>query len=252
LLTNCFDRLAACGYPTTTSTGVPAGTVLTAYTGPLTISTTVTITGKSIGCGLTIRSGGNVTIRNSKITGPCFYGVDMEGGTLLIEDSEVDCIDHRGTGIAYTNFTARRVLVRNCENGFHVGSNTLVEDSYITGVAEVGGGHGDGIQGQSGSNIVIRHTTFDLTNPITSSIIWDRLTMNNVTVENNFFAAGAYTVYVPTSGSNIAYRNNRFFGPVGGSTTHRPAYGFSTGAGRSGVTWVGNYRDDTLGAVNAA
>jgi hypothetical protein len=174
----------------------------------------------------------------------------MEGGSLLIEDSEVNCVDHKGTGIAYTNFTARRVIVRNCENGFHVGSNTLIEDSYITGVVEVDGGHGDGIQGQSGSNIVVRHTTFDLVNPITSSIIWDDQTMNNVIVENNFFAAGAYTVYVPTGG-NAIYRNNRFFGPVGGdsSNDHRPAYGYSEGANRSGVTWTGNYRDDNLQAV---
>jgi hypothetical protein len=190
LLKNCFSQLAACGYPTTSTTGVPAGTVLTPYTGSLTPAAGAVIDGKSIGCGLTIRNAG-VVIRNSKITGPCFYGVDMEGGTLSITDSEVDCVGHQGTGIAYGGFSALRVLVRNCENGFHTGSNSSIVDSYITGVVEVNGGHGDGIQGQSDSNFVVRHNTFDLLNPITSSIIWHGLTMSNVVVEDNFFSAGA-------------------------------------------------------------
>src|SRR5512147_3005549 len=39
LLTGCFDRLAACGYPTVASTGVPAGVVLVKSTGNVTVST---------------------------------------------------------------------------------------------------------------------------------------------------------------------------------------------------------------------
>lgn len=211
------------------------------------------IDGKSIGCGLTIRNQ-NIVIRNSKITGPCFYGVDMEGGSLTIQDSTVDCVDHKGTGIAYANYTALRVQVVNCENGFHTSGNNRIEDSYIGGVVEVNGGHGDGIQGTGGSNYTVRHNTFDLFNPITSSIIWDNQTMNNVLVEGNFFAAGAFTCYVPTGGTNVVYRNNRFYGPVGNWTSdpHRPAYGYSTNANRAGVTWTGNYRDYDLGPVNAA
>jgi hypothetical protein len=154
-------------------------------------------------------------------------------------------------GIAFSNFQARRVHVQRCENGFHVGSNTSIIDSYISGVVEVDGGHGDGIQASSGSNIVIRHNTFDLRNPITSSIIMADQTMTNMTVEDNFFSAGAYTVYCPPNPTNVVYRNNRFYGPVGSWRTdsHRPAFGFTDGCRRAGITWTGNYRDDTLAAV---
>lgn len=243
-----MTRLAECGYPHPGNTGVPAAVTLTPYAGPMNITTAGTvIDGKAIGCGLVVRAA-NVVIRNSRITGPCFYGVEVPSGNVVIEDSEIDCVNHKGTGVAFRNFVVLRSEVRNCENGFHVGSNTVIADSYITGVVEVDGGHGDGAQGSSGSNIAVLRNTWDLENPITSSLIWDGLTMTNVLVEGNFFSAGAYTVYCP-SGSNLVYRGNRFYGPVGGYhlDPHRPAYGFRTNCGAT--TWTGNYRDDTLAAV---
>jgi hypothetical protein len=57
--------------------------------------------------------------------------------------------------------------------------------------------------------------------------------------------------YCPSGGTNLVYRNNRYFGPVGGSTTHQPAYGFTDTCNRAGITWTSNYRDDTLGAVSS-
>lgn len=208
------------------------------------------IDGKAIGCGLTIRAS-NVTIKNSRITGPCFYGVEVPSGNVIIQDSEINCVNNRGTGVAFRNYAVYRSEIRNCENGFHIGSNVTIQDTYITGVVEVGGGHGDGIQGTSGSNVLVKHNTFELKNPITSSMILDGQTFNNMLVEDNFFAAGAYTIYCPDGGSNIVYRNNRFYGPVGnwGSDPYRPAYGFKTNCGSSAITWTGNYRDDNLAAV---
>src|SRR5688572_28261198 len=147
LLTNCFTRLAQCGYPHPGNTGVPAGTNLTPYAGPMSITVAnPVIDGKSIGCGLTIRAS-NVVIRNSRITGPCFYGVEVPSGNVTIQDSEIDCVNHKGTGVAFRNFVVLRSEIRNCENGAHTGSNVRIEDSYITGVVEVDGGHGDGLQG---------------------------------------------------------------------------------------------------------
>lgn len=192
----------------------------------------------------------NVVIRNSIITCPGGFGVNVQSGNVTVEDSEIDCVNHKGTGLVFRDYVVRRTEIRNCENAAHTGSNVTIQDSYITGVVEVDGGHGDGLQGSSGSNILIKHNTFDIQNPITSSIIWDGLVISNVTVEENFFAAGAYTIYCPDSGANRVYRNNRFYGPVGnwGSDPYRPAFGFKTNC--SGVTWTGNYRDDNLGPVN--
>jgi hypothetical protein len=249
-LAKCLPRLAECGYPHPGNTGVPAGVTLTAYTGPSTITTPNTvIDGKTMGC-IKVRAAG-VVIQNSRITGPCSYAVDVDsGGTVTVRNSVVDCVNHKGTGFVWRNYTVRSTQILNCENGFHTSGNVDVQDSYISGVVEVDDGHGDGVQGSSGSNYRFAHNTFDLRNPITSSIIWDDQTMHNVLIEDNFFMAGAYTIYCPSAGSNVVYRNNRFYGPVGNwpSDPARPAFGFWTNCG-SWIVRTGNYRDDTLGAI---
>ena len=263
LLRNCFgdlknsqgpidqSRLAACGYPTLASTGVPPSITPTAYQGPMTITTATTvIDGKRIPCGLNIRAA-NVTIRNSLLIGPAFYCINMDGGTLTITDSELNCTDAHGTGIAWANFWATRVYIHDCENALEIGANSWVIDSYLSS-REASGGHADDIQSQGGSDVLIRHNTFAGLNPITSSIISNPDRNSRWTVEANFFSAGAYTVYCP---ENVAggwvVRNNRFYGPTGnyGSDPHRPAYGYTDACGGVG-TWVGNFRDDTLGVVN--
>jgi hypothetical protein len=249
-MTNCMTKLAECGYAHPGNTGVPAGVTLTAYSGPSRITTAGTvIDGKTTGC-LEIAAA-NVVIKNSKISGPCAFAVKTtNGGSVTVQDSEIDCVDYKGMGVAGSNATTLRSEIRRCENGFHVNSNVVIQDNYITEVVEVDGGHGDGVQASSGSNVTIRHNTFNLRNPITSSMIMDELVINNLLVEDNFFSAGAYTIYCPDSGTNMVYRNNRFYGPVGqwNSDPNRPAFGFRTNCGNA--TWTGNYRDDNLAAVS--
>lgn len=264
-LTNCFERLAACGYPTIESTGVPAGTTLTAYAGPFTVRTDgAIIDGKIISC-IAI-AGQNVTIRNSKIVGPCFYGVDMSpGGSLVIEDSEVDCTDGHGTGVAWSHFAARRLYVHDCENGFEMGDGSSVEDSYVSAREATSQGHGDGIQSQGGNGVVIRHNTIASLQPVTSSIITNPTLNNGWRIEGNFLSAGAFTLYCPEEGTDFEVRDNRFYGPVmtkderdrldqGDSTVdrHKPAFGFVDACNHAGITWSGNYRDDNLSAVGSA
>lgn len=254
-LKNCFPQLVVCGYPSLDTTGVPSGVTLTDYTGPSTITTPGTvIDGKRLGC-ITIKAK-NVVIKNSTVTGPCFYAVDVENsGSLTISDTTINCVNNTGTGIVWGNYTATRVEIHHCENGLSTTSNILFQDSYITDVIETNGGHGDGIQGESGSNIIIRHNTFDLWH-VTSSIIWDKFananTISHALVEDNFFTAGAFTIYCPTYGSDVVYRNNRFYAPIGNTSVdrHRPTYGFwYDTCGKSWQTFTGNYRDDTLTVI---
>jgi hypothetical protein len=68
-----------------------------------------------------------------------------------------------------------------------------------------------------------------------------------VTVADNLFAAGAYTIYCPDAAGTVSFTGNRF-----GVSSHGPAYGFTNGCDASGITWSGNYRDDTLAAVTAS
>ena len=71
------------GMPDATTTGVPAGTTLTAYTGPMTITTPGTvIEGKIINGTLRVTAA-NVTIKNCVIQNYGFWGIDAEGAANI-------------------------------------------------------------------------------------------------------------------------------------------------------------------------
>jgi len=270
LLRNCFGdvknssgvidqaRLAQCGYPTLATTGVPAGTVLTPWPGSSVISTAGTvIDGKTLGC-IQIRAL-NVVIRNSRITctGTAIYAADAPsasgtGNNIRLERVEITCTNGTGHGVWAHNVTALAVNIHDCENAFELNANSIVADSYLSAREGTSTAHGDVIQSQGGSDVVVRHNSFVGLNPITSSIISNPNNNSRWTLDGNFFSAGAFTVYCPENvGGSWIVTGNRFYGPVGnwGSDPHRPAYGFTDGCGGVG-TWTGNYRDDTLAAVN--
>src|SRR5262245_31364069 len=77
------------GFPDASTTGVPAGTTLTPYTGPMEITTPGTvIDGKIINGTLQIHAD-NVTIENCKITYDSWWGVDAEGANnITIQDCD--------------------------------------------------------------------------------------------------------------------------------------------------------------------
>lgn len=251
LLTGCFDRLAACGYPTTSSTGVPAGTVLTAFTGSTTIRTAGTvIENKTMPC-IAIEAA-NVVLRRVRITGPCFYGIDMRTGSLTIEDSEVNCVDGRGTGIAWDHFAARRVYIHDCENALEMGEASSVEDSYLSAREATSAGHGDDIQSQGGNGVLVRHNTFAGVNPITSSIITNPTLNSGWRIENNFLSSGAYTLYCSKQGTGWTVSGNRFY-PAKTGNPHSASYGLTDSCNRPGaIAWSGNYRDSDLSVVGPA
>jgi len=226
--------------------------VLTAYQGPMTITTSTTvIDGKRIPCGLVVRAS-SVTIRNSLITGVCFWGVEVQSGSLTIHDSEITCVNGTGNGLWGPNFVATRMYVHDCENALEINANSVIRDSYLGAVEGTSAAHGDVIQSQGGCDVQILHNSFVGLNPITSSIISNPDQNCRWRLDGNFFSAGAFTVYCPenVAGGWIVI-NNRFYAPFGNYTIdpHRPAYGFTDACGGVGV-WTGNYRDDTLAAVN--
>jgi hypothetical protein len=195
----------------------------------------------------------NVTIRNSLVIGTCFWGIQVESGSLTINDSEINCVNATGTGLWGANFKGTRLYIHDCENALEINANSQIIDSYLSSREATSAGHGDDIQSQGGNNVVIRHNTFAGLNPITSSIITNPTQNNGWLIENNFLSAGAYTLYCPENGTNFTVRNNRFYGPPGNYTSdpHRPAYGFTDACNHAGIIWVGNYRDNNLVAVPA-
>ena len=253
-------------FPGAGNTGVPAGTVLTAYTGPATVSTANTvIDSKTITKCLTVTANG-VVIRNSLIrVGGCGYTVYVQDkGTvratpLTILDSEIDCRNTSSTAIGEADVTVRRTNIHGCENGFDINRNVTVEDSYIHDLYNTAASHSDGIQLASGhlvggtvvngsSDVTITHNTIfgvGVDGSLgTSAIISNRGGDTNILIDSNLLAGGAYTLYCEQNGAKgVNYRvtGNHF------SKRFSPNYGaYGPSDSCADETQSGNV-DDTTG-----
>ena len=274
--TNCWAQLTACGYPDRATTGRHlTSEFATSTSGDLHIFTAGTVIDNKFHSGAIYVHAANVTIKNSYInlTSSVPWGINTEdvpaSGPTIIVDTDVVCNAGQAHGVgAITgpNFRATRVWSVNCENAMEMGVNSQVMDSYLQG-SENGPDdpHGDGIQAQSGNNIIIRHNTLLQINPVTSAIITNPTFDNNWIVENNILGGGAYTLYCPEQGTNFVVRNNRFYPyrslpsaqfPNGQrlyfdlGDNRAPAYGHTDACNHSGIIWSGNY-DEYLRPVLA-
>ena len=144
---------------------MPAGVTLTSYTGPTTITKAGTvIDGKDITVPLVIAAGAdNVTIRNFKIrpraSGWC-------STTTVPRTCESSTPRWTGMGnasgdaaVGGYNYTLTRVNIHGTVDGLKLGSNVMVQDSYIHDLVIANDSHNDGMQNMDGANIVIRHNT---------------------------------------------------------------------------------------------
>lgn len=229
-------------YPDETCTGVPSNITLTTYTGPQNITTNNTvIDGKIINGNFEINATG-VIIRNSVLNTTLFVADDQanyvrsQSGTqplVTVEDSLIDCNNALGgTGIVEAHVRAVRVEIIRCDNGISVNQNMHIEDSYIHALFSAGSeAHEDGVQlsfghwDGSGYPCCSRNVTF-LHNTIfgqsgstdsnfgTSAIISNSTGDENILIQDNLMAGGAYTLYCPRPGNQQAtnYRviNNHF------------------------------------------
>lgn len=237
---NCAGALGECGYPDASTTGVPAGTQLTVLNGNQTFAKAgMVVEGKDIrGC---VRvSAGNVVIRKSKVACKDFIVILSSAPGLLVEDVEITCGHSNGTGIGDKGFTARRVHISGCENGFDIDENATVEHSYIHDPYEGATGHADGIQLAGGAHITIRHNTIFIPGG-TSAIISHPSANSDVLVEENFLSGGAYTLYCPRETSK-AFR-------VIGNRFGKAAYG-PLDACKKVAEFRANYWDATLKPLN--
>lgn len=216
-------------YPDATCTGVPAGTNLTAYTGPSTITTAGTIIdSKNITTCLIIKAS-NVTIRKSKVAcsgsviNNCPDDPVCPYTNMLIEDTEVSCNNTNGTGITTVAYTARRVNVHGCENVVYAQKDVTIEDSFIHDPIDYTPAtdpHTDSIQvPETGSNVTVRHNKVygNYVSPTSygSSAMTAARTVTNILITNNVFAGGGYALYCPEEylgyyGTNVRVIDNHF------------------------------------------
>jgi hypothetical protein len=196
----------------------------------------------------------NVTVRNARVTSNgAKYLINIVPGRsgIVVEDVELDGRGISTQGIVHGGYTARRVNIHDVEDGLRVGSNTVVEGSWIHDLWHGGAWsddpHSDAIQSIGGTNIVIRRN--NLEGPWqeqTSAIIAHAHLggpLRNVAIEGNRLSGGTYTLNLkardgqPDLGADVVVRNNVFvrdsykFGP---KVTDRA----------NSVVWSGNTWDD--------
>jgi hypothetical protein len=200
--TNLSVRLSM-WWPDSTNTGVPAGTVLTAYAGGA-INSGAVIENKDITNTLAV-SANNVTVRRCRIhLSDGYFGIQHTSGTnLLVEDCEIcsdDPVAGLYTGITGDNHSVRRCNIHGWENGLSVGSNVVVEDSYIHHPpTNRPGAHEDGMEWGAGSNVIIRHNHIDILDETGCVNIGGQNStggIRNVSVLANLLNGGTYSIYL--------------------------------------------------------
>lgn len=268
-------------WPGNNNTGVPAGTTLTNYTGPCTITANNTvINARTINCGPLVVRAANVTITNSLVND----GINIETAycstaSLSISDSTIDLpISVSGgnsgsTGLLRCSYTANRVNVTGGRRSMYCANNCTVENSWVhaQGVDEVGGAHFSGIRMEQ--NGVFRHNsiTCEATRAAEDSGCSAGLTgypdfapVQNNLIERNLFyrgGAGGSTVCAyggattgkpysndPANATNIRFISNRFVrGGNGYCGNVQTVIHYSSG--RTGNQWTDNLFDTGVAVV---
>lgn len=215
--------------PTTANAGIPAGTTLTAYSGPTTITTAGTvIDGKIITSDLVINAN-NVTVKNSRITSGGYYTVrsNASSGVKLVNNE----ISSTSDGNRYVGVLGKYDLI--CGNYIHGFENPIsmyeggatIQANVIDKLdAPSSSAHFDGIEVYGGSNYRLWGNNISMTDV---NGVWlsdtgainisdDASIIDDIEVNGNWLGGGSYTLYVDDkfaySISNAKLTNNTFYG----------------------------------------
>jgi hypothetical protein len=249
--TNCMDDPSACGFPDVESTGVLPGVARTTVNGDVTLSTAGQVYENKTVNGTISVTAANVTIRNVKLVVPRgeSYGIQAFGWNtgvknLVMEDSEIDMnLNYNSKGIAFDQYTLRRVFIHNGSDCAHAEHSVVIEDSLCALGPDSnsdawpdneswcdGPEHRDGFQSDGGDGLTFRHNTIRNNCGETSSILMSTNTspIKNVTIVDNLMAGGGYTLYcnagpdVPNETvtgnrlSRVFYAQGGYWGPLTG------------------------------------
>jgi hypothetical protein len=207
-------------FPNATNTGVPAGTNLTAYTGPMTITTDGTvIDGKIINGTLRVMAD-NVVIKNSQVNYTGWWGIDAEGANnFTVQDSDI--VGPGYSGDSNAGILGSGTFVRNdiskSENGIVLqdGSSKVIAN-YVHDLQDSAADpHYDGISVQGGQDgVLIEGNTVFGRDTSDVFIKNDFGPINNVTVNANYLAGDpGMTLYVDGRAdggpiTNVSVTNN--------------------------------------------
>jgi hypothetical protein len=270
-----YARLDACGYPSPDTTGVPAGTVLTAVSSISCSNETI----NAVSTTGSVNIGNNCTITNSRIIGEIVVAAGVTGVVLTHDElsgaytgtpTNPTCSYNSSTGAggnnsdlvwegAPTGVTLEHVYLHCAVEPFN--GNGIVKNSYAISdecwgpcgssttthneAAYIAGGNDPS---QPGTDL--EHDTF--INPFsqTAAVFGDDHAygpLSNFTANNNLVASGgdAIDTTVPGDGSqNITITNNRY------SFAYNAKMSYGPGLNCAVTTWSGNVRDDNLRPLN--
>jgi hypothetical protein len=261
------------GFPGATNTGVPAGTTLTPYTGPCTITVANTvIDARTVDCDLDIRAAG-VVISRSSINGNVSLDTDQAAAvnwSYTLADSEVDGGERQIYAVGYGNMTVLRSDIHGGQASVQCGEKAVsctVRDSWLHGQALPADAqwHLDGFKSDGGGPIVLRHNTIACDHPPSTTndeggctgdigLLPDFAAISNAQVENNYLAAGvdvfSYCAYGGDSASkpyphadHVVFKDNVFArGGNGRCGTYGPVTDFNVDG--TGNQWINNTWDD--------
>ena len=214
--------------PDATNTGVPTDTVLTPSGGFTVTTAGAVIDAKDISGTVNIAAP-NVTIRRSRFTGGNeWYAIYIQSGNVRVEDSEFRGGYHTAA-IAFDNWVGVRLNVHDLpDDGFKLGNNATLQDSYLHDFTPESGAHADGIQMQDGvTNSTIVHNNINIAGNAAIFLCpsLGPTTNGPVLVDGNLLGGGNYTLYNVDGDHghyhvhNITIRNNRWlrnarYGPV--------------------------------------
>ncbi len=202
------------------------------------------VEGKDIRGTLRVRAPG-VVVRNCRITGDGDgVGIDVtDGGTAVIEDTEVSGF---ANGISHSNWTARRVDIHSLTaDGVKLGSNVLLEDSWIHDLTPDSDAHADGGQVQSGiENTVVRNSAIVVGGANAALFISPSLGPSSkgpLLIENNYLEGGNFTIQVVDGNHGEYFIDD--ISVVGNS--FGPEHRYGTHRVNVPVTWEGNSVSET-------
>jgi hypothetical protein len=265
------------GFPSASTTGVPAGTTLSAFTGSCTITAANTvIDSKTLECDLDVRAPG-VVIKNSKINGRVVLDTDVPGSaswSYTLQDSEVDAGVVQLPAVSYGNMTVLRANVHGGQTAVQCGEKALfctVRDSFLHGQQIPSGAnwHLGGFLSNGGTNVELSHNNVICDARPTGSdggctgdinLFGDFAVVSKVTVKNNLLRASTGNAYCTFGGdvsnknfphaNNVVYQDNVFergtnskcgdFGPVANFNVNGP-----------GNKWVNNTWNDGTAVLPA-
>jgi hypothetical protein len=274
--TNCAATPSACGYPDATTTGVPAGTTLTAVpaqatTGPgwtyNTSDATLTVTGNGTTLsGLSVTGSVNITASNVTLTNDQVVSDDATFGISLrhtanvtIQNSSVGGANATTGRVNYavddiygdsTGLTVKNDNITNWRVGINAEAG-LITGNYIHSPGFQAGDHTDGIYDSEGTSqlTISNNTILNSLNQACAIMLQSAagIPVSNLAITGNLLAGGGYTIYAggaQNDSTNIAITGNRFgqqyfttSGQYGPDAQYQPA--------GTGNTWSGNIWDTT-------